>query len=373
MSLTVLITNNSLEQRAGTELYVRDVALGLRERGHTPIAFSTRLGEVARDLAGAGITAVDDLNRIEAAPDIIHGQYHLETMMALLHFPGVPAISVCHSAGSWLEVPPDFPRVRRYVAVDRACRDWLIAHQVPEEKLTLLYNFVDLRRFRPRSTSLPPQPQRALLFSNYATAQTHLPAVREACRRAGLHLDIIGDGYHAAVDAPEALLGNYDIVFAKARCAIEAMAVGAAVVLCDFAGAGPMVTAKEFDQLRPLNFGARTLLKPLDPSVILSEINRYDAADAAQVSRLVRNTAALETVVDRLLELYEEARNDYHALHDPDERAEGRAAAAYLGRLKTEFAAHAAASLRLRARLERVPLVGRAGIRLIHAIVGKPG
>ena len=38
---------------------------------------------------------------------------------------------------------------------------------------------------------------------------------------------------------PEEALGSYDIVFAKARAAAEAVATGTAVVLCDVAGAGP--------------------------------------------------------------------------------------------------------------------------------------
>ena len=49
---------------------------------------------------------------------------------------------------------------------------------------------------------------------------------------------------------PERVLGRYDIVFAKAKAAMEAMAVGAAVVLCDFGGVGPMVTWADFDRLR---------------------------------------------------------------------------------------------------------------------------
>jgi hypothetical protein len=35
---------------------------------------------------------------------------------------------------------------------------------------------------------------------------------------------------------PEEILGGYDLVFAKARSAIEAMAVGTAVVICDRVG-----------------------------------------------------------------------------------------------------------------------------------------
>ena len=40
---------------------------------------------------------------------------------------------------------------------------------------------------------------------------------------------------------------RYDIVFAKARAAIEAMAVGAAVIVCDFDGVGPMVSTENVD------------------------------------------------------------------------------------------------------------------------------
>jgi hypothetical protein len=48
--MRVLITNNTLASRAGSELYVRDVALGLLNRGHKPIAYSTELGAAPREL-----------------------------------------------------------------------------------------------------------------------------------------------------------------------------------------------------------------------------------------------------------------------------------------------------------------------------------
>src|SRR5205809_375952 len=48
--LRILITNNSLAMRAGSELYVRDLATALLARGLTPIAYSTELGDVAREL-----------------------------------------------------------------------------------------------------------------------------------------------------------------------------------------------------------------------------------------------------------------------------------------------------------------------------------
>lgn len=374
-SLRILITNTSLDRRTGTELYVRDLALGLLERGHKPIAFSTVLGDVARELQAATVPVIDDLNLLAARPDIIHGHQHLEAMMALLHFPRTPAVHYCHGWVSWQEEPPHFPRILRYVAVDQTCRDRLVLQSgVPEERVRVLLSFVDLKRFKPRAT-LPPRPRRALLFSNYASDETHLNVVREACARTGLEFDVVGAGVGRPCAEPEKILGDYDIVFAKARAALEAMATGAAVVLCDATGMGPLVTAAEFEHLRPLNFGVRTLRHALDADRLAREIEKYDAADAAEVSRKVRAEAGRDAALDNLIELYEEviaeyASSDRAACDSIDE--EGRAAAAYLRQLKSEIVAHGAATVRLRERVRNIPLIGRLGVRLARMIAGPP-
>src|SRR5688500_1599792 len=77
--ISVLLTNNALGVRGGSEMYVRDVALALLRRGHRPVAFSLVLGDVAAELRRATIPVVDDLTRLGEAPDVIHGHHHLET------------------------------------------------------------------------------------------------------------------------------------------------------------------------------------------------------------------------------------------------------------------------------------------------------
>ena len=59
--LRVLVTNRVLANRTGTELYVRDLALGLLRRGHHPVAYSPLLGKVAEELRAASVPVVDDL------------------------------------------------------------------------------------------------------------------------------------------------------------------------------------------------------------------------------------------------------------------------------------------------------------------------
>jgi hypothetical protein len=328
--LRILITNNTLANRAGSELYVRDIATALLKRGHSPIAFSTVLGEVALELREATIPVIDSLDSLTTAPDIIHGQHHVETMMALFHFPSTPAIYLCHGWLPWEEIPPRFPRILRYVAVDNTCRDRLaFENAIPEERINVLLNFVDLDRFRLRAP-LPPRPQRALIFSNNANEQSHVRAVREACEQTGIALDVIGLNSGNVSREPEKVLGDYDIVFAKARSALEAMAVGAAVVLCDARALGPMVTTRELERLRLLNFGIRTLDQSIGADAIAREIANYDARDARLVSQGIRATAGRDAVIDGLTSVYEKVIAEHAAVGQSDSEAESRAAADYL-------------------------------------------
>jgi hypothetical protein len=325
--LRVLLTEEKLNLRGGAALYLRDVALGLLRRGHKPVVYSPELGEVADELRAATIPVVSDLSYLAEEPEVIHGQNHRATMTALLHFSHAPAVFICHS---WQETPILFPRVMRYVAVDEVCYDHLVSENgIDPGRVKLLFNFADLRRFKPRS-ALPATPKRALIFSNGVSEGHGLESIREACARANIELDAIGYGTETAASNPEEVLPHYDVVFAKARCAIEAMAVGCAVVACDVGGIAGMVTTENLPELRRLNFGRRSLANPLDPTLVYEAIRSYSAEDAARVSRKMRETAGLDDALDQLIHLYEDAMRD-HRRSRPDLAAEMRAVASYIG------------------------------------------
>jgi hypothetical protein len=325
--LNILITNHNLCERAGSELYVRDLATALLARGHRPVVYSPTLGRVALEIRSASVPVIDDLAGLAASPDVIHGHHHLETMTAALQFPGVPAVYVCHGWLPFEEAPPRFPRILQYVAVDDTCRDRLLCEAgIPDERIRVLLNFVDLDRF-PARAPLPAQPRRGLLFCN--ENGPHGALVREACAAGGIALDAVGLGHGSSV-LPETVLGGYDIVFAKARSALEALAVGTAVVLVGANGLGPMVTASNVDALRRLNFGLRALNHRLTAARLAAEIDRYDPADAAVVSGRIRTMAGRDAVVDELVSLYRRVIAEWKAGAGINAVAEERAAAAYL-------------------------------------------
>jgi hypothetical protein len=304
----VLIATHSAISCSGADLYTRDLALALLRRGWQPVVYATCLGGVAEELRQATIPVTSDITAIAATPDVIHGHHHLETLTALARFPGVPALFVCHDGLSWHSTPPRTPRIGAYVAVDRNCRDrMMLEHGISEEAIRILPNSVHMERFH-RRAALPPRPRRALVFSNAASTDSFAWTIAAACSQRGIALDVIGRAAGNATDHPEEILGRYDLVFAKARCALEAAATGAAVIVCDADGLAGVITTRDLDAMRQLNFGARLLQRPITQETIGAEIDRYDAGDAGRVTDAIRATAGVDLLAEQFMEIYDDLR-----------------------------------------------------------------
>jgi hypothetical protein len=307
--MNILLTVLELSSYSGLPLYTRDLAIELKRLGHAPEIYAIAKGRLAEELQDAAIPVTDNPARIRPRPDIIHGQIRVPTYLAVKQCRSSPALFICHNHTFWGDQAPVHPRILLYLGVSRVCIERLEHDGIPASRIAFSPNFVDTNRFLPRPP-LPATPRRALVFSNYASEESQLPAIREACRRMNLHLDVVG-GQAGVATQPEVLLKDYDIVFAKAKAAMEAMATGAAVILCDFAGAGPMVTLQEFDSLRLMNFGFQALTKPLEPGALIAEIARYDPEDTARVRDKIRAVANLQDAARNMVLRYESVINEY--------------------------------------------------------------
>jgi len=306
----VLIANLSMTAASGTVTYTRDLALALLRHGWTPIVYTSVAGSQATLLRTATISVVTDPAQLGAPPDVIHGHHVLETLAAMARFPNVPAVFVCHDSLAWHSMPPRMPGIRAYVAVDRNCRDRMVLeHGIPEESVRVLTNPVDLQRFA-RRDPLPPKPRRALVFNNDALQYNLVAPIRAACAERDIEVDVIGLASGNAVDHPEEILARYDLVFGRARCAIEAAAMGAAVIGCDARGMSGMLTTTRLEELRLLNFGARTLQLPLTRENLLREIDRYDPADASAVADRIRASNSADLIAEQFISLYDEILAD---------------------------------------------------------------
>jgi hypothetical protein len=170
------------------------------------------------------------------------------------------------------------------------------------------------------------------VLSNYASERNFLPVLRAACARMGIEMDVLGAAAGSPAMRPEELLPGYDLVFAKARAAIEAIAVGCAVVVIDADGMAGMATYAELPEWRRWNLGRRLLTTPHDVDAVCAEIDRYDTDDAARCADFARAHWSLDVMVDALVAEYDRVYDAWDPA-DADDRAELRALAAPLSRL----------------------------------------
>ena len=301
--LTILITNIWLSEYAGSEIVVRDLALGLLRRGHRPVIYSPKLGPIADEITARGVAVVDDLRRIGERPDVIHAHHVIPCGEALIRFPDVPALHVCHSFSYWIERPAHFPQIGVYVAVDEACRDRLVQMEgIDPQRVVTLPNAVDLNRIPPRPQVLPARPRRAVAFGKAAGASEP----RIACEQLGIEFVALGAHAGRMNPAPECELVQFDLAFASARSALEAICCGCCVIACDPRGLAGIVTPENFQALRAKNFGVRSLTGRITVDRCVQEIARYKAAAADRVTWLARDSADLEKLLDRYEKLYHE-------------------------------------------------------------------
>lgn len=307
-SLRVLFTNTMMQERSGSELVVFETARYLQKSGHRPYVFAPLVGELAVQLARLGVPVVSDIRSLQFVPDVIHGQHHLASMIAAMHFPSVPVVSFCHGWLPWVEKPIAAPNVVSYVAVSELTRDRVLTTKGtggrPVHVVRNWFNaaFVHRRaQFRPVA--------RALIYNN--TVGLNSPIYRacaEACGSIGLSLDLVGREVGRISSEPQNLLPNYDLVFAVGRSAIEAMACGCAVILADNNGIFGLVTPQNFNKCQSANFGLALLDRSqIDVDFISREVERVNLEDISTVSNRVRKEHSSVTAFSMLEAIYFDA------------------------------------------------------------------
>jgi hypothetical protein len=304
--MDILITTAGLSGRDVMEASIRDHALALMRAGHRPMVYASMAqGAIADELRASGIPVAAHLAKLPAAPQVIHGQFARQTRDACAAFPHVPALYVVHDPLDWHNRPLLLPQVRRYVAVGEQCLRRIYLEGIPDAQVRVIRHAVDLRRFVPRP-ALPTRPSRALVYSTDTRETAGTAAIREACQKLGLPLDTLSEMTSTLSEAPERVLPGYDLVFASGCAAMEAAAVGAAVVLAGASGIGGMLTSANLDARLRWNLGTRVMLLPHHPEILVREIENYDAADAAAVSQSVRARCGLGEAIHAWIALYRE-------------------------------------------------------------------
>jgi glycosyltransferase involved in cell wall biosynthesis len=310
--MNILMTNHRLHSRGGSEVFTSEVARALAAKGNNVCVFTTVSGGIGSELEGAGIPIVADPALCPFQPDIIHGQHHVETMTALASWPSVPVVHFAHGLEAWEEQRPKHPRIQRYIAMSPRLAEW-IALDVgqPLEAIAVVKNFIDEKRFKTvRDPAL--KTGKALVYINsMKSGSAAHAALQAACADVGLTLDARGIDFGEVVADAEALLPNYDLVFASGKSAIEAMACGCTVI--------PISKDKFRERIHPGNVEAVSEFNfctdANDPDIqhgpVADELRRVQWSDAAGVCEFIRSRFTLDRAADQLLKIYETAVHDF--------------------------------------------------------------
>jgi hypothetical protein len=369
--MKVLFTVKRVGRTGGSQGIVRDLALGLLERGHMAVVYSGLDAGPSNSFADERIATTTSLNDLPFVPDVIHAHHHLDAMAAIMTLRGVPAVYCCHGAVE-MEKQPRHPRIVRYVAMSPTLKlRMAVESGIDEDCIDVAYNAVDLRRFGVVREP-PERPRKALVYRRGFDPESFVGReIRKAVAAAGLEIEFrgIGPGLTQIVH-PEEVLPGYDLVFTSGKSAIDAMACGCAVIVLGNTTCGEMVSEANFDRWRRANFCPPVNSPPPSASRIAAEMARYSASEVAATARRLRAAAGLDPYVDLLVSIYQRAI-EIHRQATHDLVAENQAATRYLRSLApwvTQLDAFAA-SPAYRPRLD----AAKAGLLAqIQAIGGTP-
>jgi FkbM family methyltransferase len=305
----IALCNVALDNYAGSELWVSDIAKYLKTSGIDLIVYSPHCGKVAADLRMAQVrvtSSIDDvasfgpslvhINHFESAKPLIERLKKSAVVFNMIHGllprPGLPGYSSVDCYGS--------------VSIHSKAKIHALTETDWDEILTLP-NFFDERRFT-QISSLPGS-RKALIFSSRTP-----PEFRERLRTLLTPLDFTLDhvGYGGTVSPePEQVLPQYDLIFAVGRSAIESLASGAHVILWDFGVIGPAVTPENYWQCVATNFDLASNTLPWtfieDPEGsgwLRDQVLKIGATSRRQTTQLTRTYLPLSAAGARLIGAY---------------------------------------------------------------------
>ncbi|MCB1494996.1 MAG: hypothetical protein KDJ86_04350 [Bauldia sp.] len=327
--MKVLIPTLRSDLIGGKETFTRDLALGLERRGHTAVVLAEPHPHAARGMAADGVRVCTDWNDIGFAPDIIHGQHTVDTMVALTRCPDAPAFYQVHGAAAFSS-PQPHPRIYRYGTMTGSLANRLsIEMGLPRQSFVVVQNTADLSRFA-NVREPPARPSKALFYSSYHRPESRtFEAARAAAEQCALEFHCVGRPFGNRIEQPEGFLPGFDLVFACGLSAIEALCCGCAVIVLGMTSCGEMVLPENFERFRAANFTIPFNAVPPSVADIVAAIETYDAMTLRGVTALSRTACDGSRMIGEMIDLYGTILAE-HGMAERNEPAERRALAGML-------------------------------------------
>jgi hypothetical protein len=289
----VVLANQGFAHSGGTEVYLLTVAEHFQRLGHEVSIYAHDLGPFSEHARIRGVRAYNELHELPGDCDALLTQDAVVAYELADRYPDARHVfRVCSDIYS-LSVPPQLDGVvdvflalsDRYARLAGACA-------VTTRPLRLRVP-IDIDRLTPLGP-IRPRPRRAVMLGNYPDRHE---LVREVWGRHGVEVTVVG-GSEQRYDVAAAV-ADADIVVAKARAALDAMACGRAVYVFDMFGGDGWVTPDCYAALEADNFAGLATDRVIDATELARDLVDYDPR-MGMVNRdlVVQHHSARDHVID---------------------------------------------------------------------------
>lgn len=304
--MRIVLANHGFAHSGGTEVYLLTVAEHFQRLGHEVSIYAHALGPFSEHARDRGVSVHSEMHELPVDCDALLAQDAIVAYELADRYPGARHVfRVCSDVFS-LSVPPQLDGVAdiflalsdRYARLAEACA-------VTAKPLRLRVP-IDIDRLTPMGP-IRPRPRRAVMLGNYPHRHE---LVREVWARHGVEVTVVG-GSQQRYDVAAAI-AEADIVVAKARAALDAMACGRAVYIFDMFGGDGWVTPDRYAALEADNFAGLASERVIDASMLAHDLGEYDARmGMANRDLVVQHHSARDHVMDLMAaigELHPESR-----------------------------------------------------------------
>ncbi|MCD5384453.1 MAG: glycosyltransferase [Candidatus Pacebacteria bacterium] len=303
--MKILITNQYIVNRAGTELFTIDLALELSRLGHNVYVYtSAMVPEVVAPAELAGVLVTDDIATISHIDfDVIHAQHNVVAVLTRSVFPNIPMVYMSHGVIPRLEQPPSIDiGISGYIAVSEEVRDNLIDNYgVNDSDISIIYNFVDVNKFHNTNT-VNNELNNILVISNHYSRKVRA-TLQRAAKSIGATVSHVGLPSNPVKDIANEI-NKADLVVTLGRGILEAGACERNVLVYDIHGLDGMVTNESFYKLRVKNFSGRAYSRDCSVNELVSELLKYDPKHGRLLRGLIVSEHNKEFIVSKIIDVY---------------------------------------------------------------------
>ncbi len=269
--MRVVLANQGFARSGGTEVYLLTVAEHFQRLGHEVSIYVHEVGPFSEHARTRGVRVHNELHELPGDCDVLMTQDAVVAYELADRYPDARHVFRACSDVFSLSVPPQLRGIVDVILVlnDRFAR-FAGACAVTSEPLRLRVP-IDIDRLTPLG-SIRPRPRRAVMLGNYPDRHE---LVREVWGRHGVEVTVVG-GSQQRYDVAEAV-ADADIVVAKNRAALDAMACGRAVYVFDMFGGDGWVTPDRYAVLEADNFAGQATDRVIDATELARDLGEYDA------------------------------------------------------------------------------------------------